>query len=480
MTILEKYKYARRLFDTAAVALGMLPLQADKLTVTTTIDQSATTVATPVVLVVIAPTNINASSIGSPLVVVIIKPSATIDQHATTVATPKVVPVIAPAATLDVHATTVPTPLLVAVLVVNANIDQHATTVPTPGVEVVIAPAINLDYHATVVPAPSVEAVIAPTNINASSIRTPLVVPVLLVSTTIDNSSIRTPVVEPIIAPAATLDYHATVVPTPLVVAVIAPTSINRAASTTAPSVVVLIAPPATINNSAIFTPSLVVLVAPPATLDNYFLGTPTVVPLIIVSTPIDQTATVISAPHVFPIVSSGVVIICATVAVEGGNEPPTFTFGASSSLDMTGDVDEHPILSIRPRLLYNNITNRALIVPLKLFVACEGGTTTWRLIANPTSLDSPSFVNADPQSHVEVDKVALSVTGGHELAAGFLAPAANKEQVDLSTIFTRLGRLLRLDAFGTIQDTITLSMKNSDPMAKMTCRASILWGEIR
>ena len=175
-----------------------------------------------------------------------------------------------------------------------------------------------------------------------------------------------------------------------------------------------------------------------------------------------------------------GFTYLCASVFVEGGSTPQFTTFGASNAVQKTIGVTEVPLISIRPKLTYNSIENRMLILPFRFSVSTEGQRAGYRLVMNPT-LTAASWSSADAASGVEFDVAATSGTGGQELLRGFLPNNDDAVDVSLDLFFTEhaFGRVLRRDAFLAITDILTLYAVNEGGGFTLL-RGGMAWQEIR
>lgn len=174
---------------------------------------------------------------------------------------------------------------------------------------------------------------------------------------------------------------------------------------------------------------------------------------------------------------ASGMRSMCGSVVVDGGMEAPESFFGAFNSTDVTVTTTERPLLSIRPKLTYNGVTNRMQILPVRFFVSNEGGRAGFRIVAS-AALTGASFASADPASGVEFDVAATALTGGRTLSRAFL-PNANDARDLSADYFKQNGNKLLLDAFGSIQPILTVTGVN-EAGGSGTMRASIGWLEIR
>lgn len=175
---------------------------------------------------------------------------------------------------------------------------------------------------------------------------------------------------------------------------------------------------------------------------------------------------------------ASSLTVICNSVIVEGGDDPPEYSFCAYNSSQISVTTTERPILTIRPKSTYNSITNRMLILPKILSIATEGARLGFRLVYNGT-LTGSSFSSANNYSGVEFDVSATSLSGGETLYYGFLPNSNDATSIKINELFEGLGRLLRQNAFATGVDSLTVMAVN-EQAGSTKVRAALVWTEIR
>lgn len=178
----------------------------------------------------------------------------------------------------------------------------------------------------------------------------------------------------------------------------------------------------------------------------------------------------------------SSMTYVCGNIVLEGGDEPANITYSAFNTTDQLITPVERPILSIRPALTYNSITNRMLMIPNSLIVSNEGGRSGYRLVMN-SSLTGASWSSVNANSGMEFDTSATSGTGGETLFRGFLPGTSEvSHSVDLTKFFTiqSSGRQLRLNAFATDRDILSIYATHESVAGSSNARASITWSEIR
>lgn len=178
---------------------------------------------------------------------------------------------------------------------------------------------------------------------------------------------------------------------------------------------------------------------------------------------------------------------VCTAVMSEGGFEesrgiPHCATTG-TSAIAVTTPV---PVLSIRPKLLFNSITNRSRILVGSLQMAALTKTARFSLVYGGT-LTGASWGDVDATySAVEVDTTASAISGGITINA-FYAPAAaqgsnSSPSGQSSAVLSRLP--LALDMNGAhptspLTDSLTLVAEQADGAASSVFGA-MFWSEIR
>lgn len=178
--------------------------------------------------------------------------------------------------------------------------------------------------------------------------------------------------------------------------------------------------------------------------------------------------------------VGSSMTYVCASVVIEGGEDPPAYSFAAYNATDVNVTTTERPVLSIRPKATFNSITNRMILMPVLLGVSTEGSRIGFRLVWS-SSLSGASYSSVDSKSGAEFDVSATSGTGGETLFRGFIGGSNDATVVDISKLFKYRtgGRKLRLDAFGSNPDVLTVYAVN-EGVGSSSVRASLSWEEIR
>lgn len=112
---------------------------------------------------------------------------------------------------------------------------------------------------------------------------------------------------------------------------------------------------------------------------------------------------------------------ICSQLSSEGGFQSelgiPVSVSNGATTISVT---TRRPVLSIRPRALFNSIANRAGLIAEDVIVYSDDVTAYWEVIYGG-SLTGVSFANVDTTySITESDVAATSISGGIKIASGF------------------------------------------------------------
>lgn len=170
---------------------------------------------------------------------------------------------------------------------------------------------------------------------------------------------------------------------------------------------------------------------------------------------------------------------ICCTVKSEAGLDifnlegfPRAIDVGTTP---ITVSTTLIPILSIRPKLLFNSLTNNTLVIPTGYSVQANN-PVLFRLFLNPT-LTGAAWADVNTiRSAVEYDISATAVSGGVEIDSDYLATGGKNTT---SIIKGVLGKsLLSKDVFDN-QDILTIAAIRTDTTDSETF-AKINWKEIR
>lgn len=179
---------------------------------------------------------------------------------------------------------------------------------------------------------------------------------------------------------------------------------------------------------------------------------------------------------------NSGVIKqICSTVASEGGSDVGFPQYFGSPSLATTTITapNRRAILSIRPKALFQGITNRIRIVPMNLSLLVTSNDCFWELVYDPTPSVAPSWTDVNT-SYSSVEYAThgangTAITGGITVMSGFAGSAQGS--------FAR-----EIGAGIEFKYPLTLDMNGANPKSlSIVCtslnnnsviRAGLNWGE--
>ena len=172
---------------------------------------------------------------------------------------------------------------------------------------------------------------------------------------------------------------------------------------------------------------------------------------------------------------------ICSSVWSDGGETAEhRYSFAALGAIIQPGITTQLPLIAIRPKLTFNSITNRALVFPVDIDVLNEIRASSIRVFMNPTSLTGGSWVSAGANSAVEYNSTASATAGGELIHAGF-AQIDSALSADVAQLFSPLGRVMRLDYSGAVQDTLVVTgLCEGTGQQTSDIRACISWLESR
>ena len=149
---------------------------------------------------------------------------------------------------------------------------------------------------------------------------------------------------------------------------------------------------------------------------------------------------------------------ICCAVISEGGQDESTgFPFAAIRPTLVSVGGARVPIISIRPKLLFNGLTNRVQVIQRQIDTLFSGtnGIGYVEVIYNGT-LTGAAFNSVGAQSVMEFDVAATAIAGGEVVRNFYTASTQQSKQVAETAI---LGRLpIALDTAGTVADRLTIT----------------------
>lgn len=177
---------------------------------------------------------------------------------------------------------------------------------------------------------------------------------------------------------------------------------------------------------------------------------------------------------------------ICCAVLSEGGfAEGFGVPFSASNGTTTIAVTTRRAVLSIRPKLTFNSLAVRALIITELANVFAQTNAAYFELVFGGTLGGSPSWSSANDQSMVEFDVAGTTVTGGITVASGYAA-AGGLGATAFSTsmqrsLQARLPATLDIDgAHPTTPYTDVMSVVVTSMSGTTNVSGAIAWREIR
>lgn len=116
--------------------------------------------------------------------------------------------------------------------------------------------------------------------------------------------------------------------------------------------------------------------------------------------------------------------MIYGSVISEGGlSVDSSYPMSVSNGITLKSITTRVPVLSIRPRTLFNGITNRGLVVPSKWAVFSQDKPILVEVIWGGT-LTGANFSDVDTvHSLIESDTAATAITGGLTILSSYISP---------------------------------------------------------
>ena len=174
---------------------------------------------------------------------------------------------------------------------------------------------------------------------------------------------------------------------------------------------------------------------------------------------------------------------ICASVQSEGGftadlgheHITPNIT---GTSCPTGADT---PIVSIRPKALFNSITNRGTYIPNAIEIYTTTEPVQIKLWHGGT-LTSPTWVSSDAESGVEYDVSATAITGGHLTGGTYgIAGGVGQTATVSSGVAETLNRIfLTLDIDGNNIDAGNYTITGRGIGGTSVVYCNIVWVEIK
>ncbi len=171
---------------------------------------------------------------------------------------------------------------------------------------------------------------------------------------------------------------------------------------------------------------------------------------------------------------------ICTSVATEGGDQtelghPFTHNNGVTTRTISTTPI---PIISIRPNLTLNSITNRVKIRIESIDILSDKDLFV-QVIYRPTSITNVSWQAPATHSSIQTDKAGTAIVGGVVISSGYLATGGKKDIGSGRMPF--ISKLpLTLNAAGTGQANSLSVVVTRVGDVDAAAVASINWTEVR
>jgi hypothetical protein len=167
---------------------------------------------------------------------------------------------------------------------------------------------------------------------------------------------------------------------------------------------------------------------------------------------------------------------ICCDVESEGGvGSPNGHTFAAANPADVATSTTRAHVLSIRPALTYNGITNRQFILPVEI-TATAASQTVLVEVFHGSTLTGGTWGTATPTSAVEVGTGQTISAVGKPVDAFFVTAAGVTRGAASSTVADTFP--ITLNAAGTAATPLTIAATTLTGNGSV--RAAIRWKEIR
>lgn len=152
--------------------------------------------------------------------------------------------------------------------------------------------------------------------------------------------------------------------------------------------------------------------------------------------------------------------IFCMSVESEGGDLAESergVTLCVDNDTGKSVGTSEVPVLAIRPKLTFNSITNRGIIIPDKLTIYSSSKGCQIRLYHRPT-LTNASFASTNDESITEFDTAATAFSGGYRIPGGGTFDLGVTNSFSING-YSKYG--LSLDLPGTGQDIFLITAKS-------------------
>lgn len=174
---------------------------------------------------------------------------------------------------------------------------------------------------------------------------------------------------------------------------------------------------------------------------------------------------------------------ICCSVSSEGGYDRFGFPFSVGLNSAFASVQARRPVLSVKPRLTFNSITNRMDFDITGIEVISSTYTSYYEVVLNGT-LTNASFNNVDSTySGMQYDKAATAITGGVVLACGYAVAGGPGANATGGVVQKLVKNPLCVNYAGTDSDILSIvatSTDTQDPPRAANVGAVLSWQELR
>lgn len=177
---------------------------------------------------------------------------------------------------------------------------------------------------------------------------------------------------------------------------------------------------------------------------------------------------------------------ICCAIISEGGyTDVLGVPFGIANGTTTIGVTTRRAIASVRPKLTFNSLTGRGLLVPEAISIYAQTNPCFFEVVYGGTLGGSPSWTSANDQSMMEFDVAGTAVTGGIVITSGYAIAGGSGGNAFSSSqqrsLQARLPLALDIDgAHPTTPYTDSLSVVCTSMSGTSNVAANISWREIR
>lgn len=184
--------------------------------------------------------------------------------------------------------------------------------------------------------------------------------------------------------------------------------------------------------------------------------------------------------------VSGTLKAICGQISSEGGVEVSRgipFSASNGATLRTAGTSTYLPLLSFRPKLTFNGIANRGVIMPETLAVFSSDRDLHYRLIFGGT-LTGASFSSVNADSIAEYDISATAISGGIDIMSNYVATGAGNQTggdqlASVSSLLPIALNIAGAHPTSPYTDIMTIAAISAAAQAA-SCGASMSWRELR